>query len=80
MNRSFQAELDIRVNLRELSANLSHIDDVELMQMGISEYLIHMSKLNCDFKTIKNAIIASHDDLDLEIDFVPVSRVKRCVI
>lgn len=44
------------------------------MQMGITEYLIHMSKVNCDFKAIKNAIISSHDEVDLEIDFLPVSE------
>lgn len=47
------------------------------MQMSISEYLVHMSKLNCDYKAIKNAIISSHDDLDLEIDFIPVSQATR---
>lgn len=73
----FQAELNIRVNLRKLATSLSHITDIELIQLSISEYLIHMSKLNCDYKAIKNAIISSHDDLDLEIDFIGVSQAWR---
>lgn len=74
-----QAELNIRANLRKLTASLSHINDVELKQMTITEYLIYMSKQNCDFKAIKNAIISSHDDLDLEIDFLPVGERSHAI-
>lgn len=63
--------------MRKLTANLSHITDTELMQLNVSEYLIHMSKLNCDYKAIKNAIASSHDDLDLEINFIAVSQSAR---
>lgn len=68
-----QSQLDIRVNLRKLTASLPHINEIETMQMDVAEYLIHMSKLYCDFKAIKNAILTSHEDVDLDIEFIPVS-------
>lgn len=71
-----KTRIGIEPNINEIS---QYFDQKSIPPMTITEYLLYMSKLYCDHKTLKSTIRSACTDIpNFSIEFVPDSTMGPC--